>query len=81
MSWIDSTRMCHSQRLAGKDAETATDLAREIVNKADGVFIWVYILVRDLLRAVRNRGSILDIWKRLHALLRDIELLYDYIKS
>ncbi|TVY82832.1 hypothetical protein LSUE1_G004720 [Lachnellula suecica] len=69
------------QRLSRKDAKTATDLAREIVNKADGVFIWVYIVVRDLLNAVRNRDSIPDLWKRLSSLPRDIEPLYAHMRS
>lgn len=69
------------QRLAGRDGDTARDLANEIVLKADGVFIWVHIVVRNLLMAVRNRDSIPDLWKKLKELPSDIEPLYAHIRS
>lgn len=69
------------QKLHGRDTETATRQSREIVDKAEGVFLWVYIVVGDLLKAVRNRDSVSDLWKRLHALPRDIEPLYTHIWS
>jgi NACHT domain len=69
------------QRLAKGDFQTAIKLQREIIAKAEGVFIWVYIVVRDILRSVRNRDSIPELWKRVQALPRDIEPLYDHIMS
>jgi hypothetical protein len=69
------------RRLAKGDFQTAIKLQREIIAKAEGVFIWVYIVVRDILKSVRNRDSIPELWKRVQALPRDIEPLYDHIMS
>ncbi|KAE8444824.1 hypothetical protein EG329_014179 [Mollisiaceae sp. DMI_Dod_QoI] len=69
------------KRLAAQDLKTARMLQKEIITKAEGVFIWVHIVVRDLLRAMRNRDSIRELWERVQALPRDIEPLYDHIMS
>ncbi|KAL2063564.1 hypothetical protein VTL71DRAFT_5369 [Oculimacula yallundae] len=69
------------QRLAQADPQTALMLQREIITKAEGVFIWVHIVVRDILSSLRNRDCISQIWRRVQALPRDIEPLYDHIMS
>jgi hypothetical protein len=68
-------------RLAKRDFQTDIKLQRAIIAKAEGVFIWVYIVARDILKSVRNRDSIPELWKMVQALPRDIEPLYDHIMS
>jgi hypothetical protein len=63
-------------RLAARDAKPAAALIQEVVEKADGVFLWVWLVVKDVLRGIRNRDSIPDLWDRVRALPKDLEPLY-----
>jgi hypothetical protein len=67
--------------LAMKDPNSALVLVNEIVQKADGVFLWVKIVVGSLLNGFRNRDTILDLEKRLRLFPRELEPLYDHIFS
>lgn len=55
----------------------ARTLLAEIVDKAEGVFLWVKLVVRTLLNGLRNRDELSDLWKHLRRLPRDIEPLYN----
>jgi hypothetical protein len=68
----------HSQmhKLSQKEPERASELVTEIVTKASGVFLWVVLVVRDLLRGLRNRDDISDLQKRLKAVPSELEELY-----
>jgi hypothetical protein len=64
------------RRLAARDPEEALALGKEIVEKADGGFLWVKLVVDSLLSGIRNRDEISDLWGRLRLLPRDLEPLY-----
>lgn len=67
--------------LAKKEPQATSDLIQEIVEKAEGVFLWVHVVVLDLLRGIRKRDTIPDLWRRLEALPNDLESLYRHIMS
>lgn len=53
------------QRLATKNPSSTATFVQEIVEKADGVFLWVVLVVRFLLNGIRNRDSVPDLQNRL----------------
>jgi serine/threonine protein kinase/uncharacterized C2H2 Zn-finger protein len=65
----------HIRRQQPSDAER---LILEITERARGVFLWVFIVVRDLLNGLQNGDSIRDLQRRLHLLPSELEDLYDY---
>jgi hypothetical protein len=69
------------QRLASNDSSSALVLVREIVEKSDGVFLWVKLVVRSLLEGFRNRDTIPDLQKRLRLFPRELGPLYDHLFS
>jgi hypothetical protein len=64
------------QRLLEQQPQDALLLGREIVNKADGVFLWVKLVVRSLLNGIRNRDDLPDLWERLRLMPKELEPLY-----
>ncbi|KAJ9614088.1 hypothetical protein H2200_002224 [Cladophialophora chaetospira] len=56
-------------------------LALEIVDRAQGVFLWVYLVVRSLQEGLANRDSIAMLQKKLQALPTDLELFFEHILS
>ena len=69
------------QALAITDSGSAAALVYEIVQKADGVFLWVKLVVRSLLNGLRNRDTIPDLRKRLSFFPKELGPLYDHIFS
>lgn len=67
--------------LAKKEPQATSELIQEIVEKAEGVFLWVHVVVLDLLRGIRKRDTIPDLWRRLEALPNDLDSLYRHIVS
>lgn len=67
------------QRLSSENPEAAPAFTREILEKADGVFLWVNIVVRSLLSGIRNRDGLEDLWERLRAMPKELEPLYSYL--
>ena len=65
------------QKLAKREPLEAPTLVHEIVEKADGVFLWVKLVVQSLLKGIRNRDDISDLWERLHLLPRELDPLYN----
>jgi hypothetical protein len=57
----------------------ASSLVTEIVTKADGVFLWVRIVVRSLLEGMSYGDSIDELQSRLAELPSDLTKLYVYI--
>ncbi|KAE9364418.1 hypothetical protein N431DRAFT_421379 [Stipitochalara longipes BDJ] len=64
------------QRLAHREPDIAQALVHEIVHKADGVFLWVKLVVSSLLNGIRNRDEMSDLWERLRLLPRELKPLY-----
>ncbi|KUJ12525.1 uncharacterized protein LY89DRAFT_593058, partial [Mollisia scopiformis] len=56
--------------------EDAAAIIEEIVEKAEGVFLWVQVVVRLLLTGVANRDSMAQLWQRLRSFPRDLYPLY-----
>ncbi|PVH69299.1 hypothetical protein DL98DRAFT_625614 [Cadophora sp. DSE1049] len=69
------------KKLAAREPAATSQLIQAVVSKAGGVFLWVFIVVKDLLRGIRNRDTIPDLWRRLDALPRELEPLYVRIMS
>lgn len=65
------------QRLATIEPEETQKLIEEIVTYADGVFLWIKLVVASLLKGLGNRDQISDLRARLDALPRDLEQLYE----
>lgn len=67
------------QQLSSEETEFASELEEEIVTSANGVFIWVRLVVESLLRSIRVGDSIHDLQKRLRILPNDLEKLYHHM--
>lgn len=65
------------QRLSSREPEAAPALIQEIVEKADGVFLWVKLVIQSLLSGIRNRDELSDLWERLRLMPRELEPLYN----
>ena len=55
------------------------DLVQEVVDKAQGVFLWVFLVVRSLLRGLVNFDTVSDLQRRLALLPSDLEKYYRYM--
>jgi hypothetical protein len=71
----------HYRHLTMTEPIKAPELVEEIVLKADGVFLWVKLVVHSLLDGLGNRDTISDLRRRLHALPGDLEDLYSHMLS
>lgn len=52
------------------------DLIQQVVNKAQGVFLWVFLVVRSLREGLSNGDGISMLQKRLRSLPSDLEALF-----
>jgi hypothetical protein len=48
-----------------KDESQRTKLVDRITYKADGVFLWAVLVVREILREILQRGTAEELWERL----------------
>ncbi|KAE8441277.1 hypothetical protein EG329_005543 [Mollisiaceae sp. DMI_Dod_QoI] len=55
------------------------DLVEEMVEKAQGVFLWAYLVVRSLLRGLVDDNDISTLQRRLRALPPDLETYFKQI--
>lgn len=69
------------KRLFEKDPCSATALIDEVVEKADGVFLWVEIVVKSLINGIRNWDEPEDLRKRVRLLPKKLEPLYEHLIS
>lgn len=65
--------------LSREEPVHSSELIEAIVSKASGVFLWVVIVVRNLLNGLRNRDDISDLRKRLLILPAELETLYTHM--
>lgn len=63
-------------RLRTKDAELASDMITNVVTRAEGVFLWLYLVVRSLLRGLRFDDDLRDLQRRMEALPEDLEAYF-----
>ncbi|KAI1444881.1 hypothetical protein F5Y02DRAFT_427460 [Annulohypoxylon stygium] len=59
--------------------ENCEALTKEIVDRAEGVFLWAVLVVRIILSEARRYGTGDDLMRKLDQLPRDMERLYDRI--
>ncbi|KXH68513.1 hypothetical protein CSAL01_13606 [Colletotrichum salicis] len=64
------------QRLVKREHRYAGQLENNITAKADGVFLWVNLVVRSLLTVMGNDNRVLDMQKRPDQLPLELEDLY-----
>jgi hypothetical protein len=66
-------------RLLALEPERAPGLVTEIVSKASGVFLWVYLVVRSLMDGLTNADRMDDLLRRLDQLPEDLEKFFLHI--
>jgi NACHT domain len=75
---LSSKRM---QQSCSIDPVGASELVEEIVEKAQGVFLWITLVVKSFLNGFTNGDSISYLRKRLEEIPSEIEDLYSYMLS
>ncbi|KAM0801407.1 hypothetical protein BDR22DRAFT_170924 [Usnea florida] len=80
-TYVDSMFHEHPRyiRLLELEPERAPSLILEIVNKASGVFFWVFLVVRSLLEGLSSGDRIIDLQKRVRSLPGDLEEYFAYM--
>ena len=58
--------------LKEKEYKRCDELVDEIICRAQGVFLWVFLVVRSLLQGLTNADRIIDLQKRLRSLPNDL---------
>lgn len=69
------------RKLLKEEPATAPKLIEEIVTKADGVFLWVKLVVKSLIEGLGNRDTISELQRRLRSLPSDLEALYSHMMT
>ena len=69
------------QQIAENEPLQRHDFEKEICNKAQGVFLWVKLVVRSLLDGVSNSDRMADLRARLEILPADLEELYRHMMA
>ena len=64
------------KRLADQD-KSVQKLLSEVVQKSQGVFLWVFLVVRSLLEGMKYADSIQFLWKRLRGFPSDLDDFFD----
>jgi hypothetical protein len=67
------------QRLNAEEPVEAQGLVEEIVTSADGVFLWVYLVVSSLLKGLGNYDRISDLRRKLRLLPKRLKQLYRHM--
>ena len=67
------------QLAAGKDSARCKKLGEEIVSRAQGVFLWVFLVVRSLMDGLTNADRITDLERRLQSLPTDLEAYFRHM--
>jgi hypothetical protein len=57
----------------------ASALIDEIINVADGVFLWVQLATKSLIDGMSNHDTILDLRKRLKQVPTELVGLYEHM--
>jgi hypothetical protein len=67
------------ERLETSNPNGARSLVRNLVTKANGVFLWVRLVTKSLLNGLRNWDDISDLQRRLDELPSDLNALYSHM--
>ncbi|OPB36150.1 hypothetical protein A0O28_0109250 [Trichoderma guizhouense] len=57
------------------------NLIEQVVDNAEGVFLWVYLVVKSLLDGIRNRDLLSDLKSRLEGLPQNLEEFFTHMLS
>lgn len=68
------------QSMAAQDPQ-APNLIEEVMTRAEGVFLWVFLVVRSLLDGIHERDLISGLWRRLEGLPRNLEDFFRHMIS
>ena len=74
---IPSLPKSHSSSL--RDRQITSEIAWEIVDRANGVFLWVSLAVKDQIEGIRNQDDVEMLDKRLQTLPTEIEDVYVHL--
>lgn len=66
---------------ARKRGRLCHELAQTVVKEAQGVFLWVYLVIDILLMGFRQADPDSVLWAQLNALPRDLDLLYTKLRE
>ncbi|KAI5924401.1 hypothetical protein F4810DRAFT_141770 [Camillea tinctor] len=66
-------------RMAATHPEGCASLVREIVKRADGVFLWTVLVVQSILKGIANADSLSTLKGRLQAMPKQVEDLFEKI--
>jgi hypothetical protein len=69
----------HYNRLVDCEPQAAESLVPEIIEKAAGVFLWVYLVVQSLLEGLSHADRASDLHARLQSLPSELEDLFNLI--
>lgn len=57
----------------------ATRLTAAVADRAHGVFLWVFLVVKQLREGLTNHDTLGDLWRRLHCIPEDLERFFKQI--
>lgn len=66
-------------QLRKRDNAHCVELVEEVVSKAQGVFLWVFLVVRSLITGLTNADRITDLRRRLRLLPSDLESYFAHM--
>ena len=69
----------NAQSLSLRDSEIISSISWEIVRRANGVFLWVSLAVKDQLEGIRNDDDPRTLWERLRTMPTEIEDVYIHL--
>jgi hypothetical protein len=67
------------RNFAGINPTEAEDIVEEIIDKSQGVFLWVRLAVRSLVEGLRNRDSVVLLRRRLREFPDDLNGFFKYM--
>ncbi|KAK5721184.1 hypothetical protein LTR17_014825 [Elasticomyces elasticus] len=65
-------------RLRARD-ERCTGIVQEITTKAQGVFLWVFLVIRELMKGLTNDDNYSTLQRRLRSLPPDLETFFKHM--
>ncbi|KAK0513341.1 hypothetical protein JMJ35_004327 [Cladonia borealis] len=66
-------------QLRKRDNTHCIELVEEVVSKAQGVFLWVFLVVRSLITGLTNADRVTDLRRRLRLLPADLESYFSHM--
>jgi hypothetical protein len=65
--------------MMNKDPVNGAQLVESVTKRADGVFLWVVLVAKSLLKGLSNRDSIAILQRRLEVIPGDLKDLYRHM--